>query len=369
MSMRGHATRLLASVAASAALAIAASAQVTPAAGYTPPDDTPKFNIGATIYADYTYQDSPQVKDADGNTIHPSQFQVTRAYINVTGNLNHWIFFRITPDVSRETSATASLSGSQLFRLKYAYAQLNLDDWMTKGSWVKFGVQQTPYLDYSEGIYRYRFQGTMFPERAGLISSADAGVSGHYNFANNYGDIHAGFFNGENYNKAEVNNEKGFEARASFRPLPLGGPWLKGLRVTGFVIEDHYVESAKRQRAIGQITYESSLFNAGFDYLRASDQTSVTKADVKSKGWAVWATPKLGTSGWEALLRHDNFVPNDAVNSQKQKRDIDGIAYWFPNTGSKALAILVDRDSLKKTGLTPAAPNTTNYEVKVLVNF
>lgn len=30
-------------------------AQVTPAAGYTPPDDTPAFKIGATIFGDYTY--------------------------------------------------------------------------------------------------------------------------------------------------------------------------------------------------------------------------------------------------------------------------------------------------------------------------
>src|SRR5258707_5680235 len=116
MGVGGFVTGLFAS-AGSVAWAGAGFGGVAPAAGYTPPDDTPKFNIGATIFADYTYQDSPQTKDADGNTIHPSQFQVTRAYINVTGNLNHWIYFRITPDVSRETSATASLSGSQLFRL------------------------------------------------------------------------------------------------------------------------------------------------------------------------------------------------------------------------------------------------------------
>src|SRR5258708_8714946 len=114
MSMRGYATRLLASIAASAALAIVASAQVAPAAGYTPPDDTPKFNIGATIFADYTYQDSPQTKDADGNTIHPSQFQVTRAYINVTANLNHWIYFRITPAASPPTTPTPSPTATPL---------------------------------------------------------------------------------------------------------------------------------------------------------------------------------------------------------------------------------------------------------------
>jgi hypothetical protein len=354
---------------AAAAIATGAFPQVTPAAGITPPDDTPKVSVGATIYGDYTYVDSPTSKDSDGNTIHNSAFNITRAYINITGNLNHLIAFRITPDVSRETSTVPSLSGSQIFRLKYAYAQLNLDDWATKGSWVRFGQQQTPYLDYSEGIYRYRFQGTMFAERVGLISSADAGVSGHYSFNGNYGDVHAGFYNGENYNKAEVNNEKGFEIRGTVRPMPLGGEFLKGLRFTGFLIEDHYVENGKRERMIGQVTYEHSLFNAGLDVLHAKDRTSATKAQVSEKGWSAWVTPKLGTSGWEALIRHDDYLPNDAIHSQKQKRDIDGIAYWIPNLSGKTMAILLDRDLLKRTGLTPAAPNTTNYEVKMLVNF
>src|SRR6476469_3018637 len=174
-------------------------AQVTPAAGYTPPDDTPSFKVGVTIFGDYTWIDSPTTKDSDGNTIHPSSFNVSRAYINVTGNLNHLIGFRITPDVSRETGTGSSLAGSQDFRLKYAYAQFNLDDWMTRGSWVRFGIQQTPLLDYEEGIYRYRFQGTTFTEREGFYNSADAGASFHYNFPSNYGDVHVGVYNGEGY--------------------------------------------------------------------------------------------------------------------------------------------------------------------------
>jgi hypothetical protein len=358
---------LLASVTA----AIAAFGQVTPAAGYTPPDDTPKFNVGVTIFGDYTFQESPKTTDADGNRINPSSFNIARAYINVTGNVNHWIFYRITPDVARETSTTASLSGSQLFRLKYAFAQFNLDDWTTKGSWVRLGVQQTPLIDYTEQIYRYRFQGSIFAERAGLnsMSSSDAGISGHYNFANNYGDIHAGFYNGESYNKAETNDQKSFQFRATVRPLPLGGTLLKGLRFTVYVNDDHYVEDAKRQRVFGQVTYEHPLVNAGLDIMRAKDQTGVTKAQIDSKGWSAWVTPKFGTTGWEALLRHEDFTPNDNVSSQKQKRDIDGIAYWFPNANGKTVAFLFDRDSLKRTGLTPSVANTTNYEVKMLLNF
>jgi hypothetical protein len=145
-----------------------AFAQVTPAAGYTPPDDTPSIRVGVTIYADYTYQQSPDATDADGNVINPSSFNVSRSYINVTGNLSHIIAFRVTPDVVRESGLITLGPGNTLsndslvFRIKYAYAQFNLDDWMTRGSWARFGIQQTPLLDYEEGIYRYRFQGTTF---------------------------------------------------------------------------------------------------------------------------------------------------------------------------------------------------------------
>ena len=87
-------------------LAAAAFGQVTPAAGYTPPNDTPAFKVGSTIFADYTYNESPTAVDADGNTIHNSSFNVSRAYINVTGNLNHLLAYRITPDITRETGVT-----------------------------------------------------------------------------------------------------------------------------------------------------------------------------------------------------------------------------------------------------------------------
>jgi hypothetical protein len=350
-------------------IATGAFAQVTPAAAATAPDDAPKINVGALLFADYTYVESPKSKDADGNTINNSSFNVTRAYINITGNLNHLIAFRITPDIVRETSTTPSVSGSQVFRIKFAYSQLNLDDWATKGSWARLGIQQTPYSDYTETIYRYRFQGSIFAERTTGLSASDAGLAAHYNFKGNYGDVHAGFYNGETFAKAETNNEKAFMIRGTVRPLPLGGVMLQGLRLTAFIDDDHYVAGAKRERDIGQITYEHPLVNAGFDLLRAKDRTSATKPQISAKGWSVWVTPKLGTTGFEALIRHDDFLPNDAIHSQKQKRDIDGIAYWVPKLSGKSAAIMIDRDSLKRTGLTPAAPNTTNYEVKMLLSF
>src|SRR5439155_20450636 len=105
----------------------------------------------------------------DCNPIQPGSFTLSRAYINVTGNLKHRIAVRRTPEVSRETSSSSSLSGSQELRLKFAYVQFNLDDWNTKDSWVRFGIQQTPFMDYTETIYRYRFHGSIFPDRVVLL--------------------------------------------------------------------------------------------------------------------------------------------------------------------------------------------------------
>src|SRR5258707_14659495 len=97
--------RLTCSLLACALMTVAssASAQVTPAAGYTPPDDTPSVKVGVTLYTDFTYQQNPQAVDSDLNTINPSSFNVSRSYINITGNLNHIVSFRITPDVTRES--------------------------------------------------------------------------------------------------------------------------------------------------------------------------------------------------------------------------------------------------------------------------
>ena len=47
------------------------------------------IKVGATIFADYTVQSNPKIKDADGNEVTSNAFNVTRTYINITGNINH----------------------------------------------------------------------------------------------------------------------------------------------------------------------------------------------------------------------------------------------------------------------------------------
>jgi len=345
-----------------------AGAQVTPAAGYTPPDDTPAIRVGMTLFTDYTVQQSPKIKDADANDVTFSAFNVGRSYINITGNISHNIAFRITPDIVRETGTNA-LNGSYAFRVKYAYAQFNLDDWLNQGrtgSWIRLGAQQTPYVDFMEGIYRYRFQGTIFEERDGFLSSSDVGASFHYNFAGNYGDVHTGIYNGETYSKPEANDQKGFMIRATVRPLRMH-PVLRGLRLTGFYDNDAYVKNAERRRGIAGITFEHKYLNASFDYFAASDQTSVTKPTVDARGFSVWATPRA-PNGWEGLLRYDQLEPNTDA-SGKRKRFIGGVAYWFPHQGTVSTALLLDLDQTRFVDFAVGQPTQRRYGVHALVNF
>jgi hypothetical protein len=322
----------------------AAAAQVTPAAGYTPPDDTQSIRVGATLFFDYTYSVRPKTTDVAGNRISSSAFNVARAYLNVTGSVSHLVAFRLTPDVTRETGTGSSLAGSLTVRLKYGYAQLNLDDWTGawRQSYVRVGIQGTPYVDWFDSFYRYRFQGTDFAERDGGMSSADAGISFHTTLPRSFGDVHAGLFNGEGYSRAETNDQKAFQVRGTFRPVPRGEGLVRGLRVTIYHHGDHYVRNAERRRVIANVSIENRRFNAAFDYMNRADQTLPTAARVESVGYSFFVNPffKERGNGLEALVRFDSFRANSRL-AARQNRLIVGGAYWFPHTGGNATAALL----------------------------
>lgn len=353
---------------------ILALAAALPGSAQTPPPppppapnpDAPSIRVGATLFADYTVTTQPDATDVDGNEIAPNAFNVGRAYINVTGNLSRRIAFRITPDITRESGAGSSLSGSLTFRLKYAYAQFNLDEWATRGTWIRLGMQQTPWIDFMETVYRYRFQGTVFEDREGFLSSSDIGVSARYNLPGDYGDVHGGLYNGETYTRPEANDQKGFMVRASVRPMRRR-PVLHGLRLTGFYDHDAYVKDAERRRAIVAVTFEHRLVNASFDYLTATDQPRGAAPEVDGRGFSVWVTPRT-TMGWEGLLRYDRLEPDRSADATKA-RALFGVAYWFPLQGNVTTALLFDVEQVNYDGFAPARPTERRFALHALLNF
>lgn len=367
MSLRNFARRLGVGLFASAMLLFSPAlwAQVTPAEGYTAPDDTPTVKVGGTIFADYTYTDEPTIIDVDGNIVHPTAFDVKRAYINVTGTLHHLVGFRITPDIVRESASGGNVDGSLTFRLKYAYGQFNLDDAWSKGSWVRLGLQQTPYVDFMEGIYRYRFQGPIFEDAEKFLTSSDAGLSLHYNFPGGYGDLHGGYYNGDGYSKVDPNDQKAVQIRATFRPIPNGGI-IRGLRLTAFYDADHYAQDDSRTRFVGSITFEHKYLNVGGDYLKASDRPTAASPELKAQGWSVWATPR-STKGWEGLLRWDSLKPDQNVDATKERK-VAGVAYWFPIQKPVAASLLLDYERVTYEDPLPS-PDEKRYALHTLFNF
>src|SRR5260221_145972 len=189
---------------------------------------------------------------------HKSALGVRGGYITLTGGAAALSSFRTTPAAAAPQTPTVSgralpadlkagtsLDGSLTIRMKYAFAQVSFDKLgpAGKGAWIRLGQQQTPYVVFMEGIYRYRFQGTVFAERQGLLSSSDVGVSGHYDLPHGYGDVHAGIYNGETYTKAEGNGQKAFQVRGSLRPRP-SHALPKGLRLPVFFGRDAPVARA-----------------------------------------------------------------------------------------------------------------------------
>ncbi len=338
---------------------------------FAPPREASKtadklgVKIGSTIFTDYTYTAAPKIADSDKSAVNKSEFEVRRAYVNVTGNISDLVAFRITPDVGARLStsgANTNYDGSLVVRLKYGYGQFNLDK-AAKGSWIRFGQQQTPYIDFMEGIYRYRFQGATFTDREGYLSSSDVGVSGRLALPDDYGDIHLGYYNGDTYSKAEPNDQKAFQARASLRPLPKEKD-LKGLRLTAFYDHDAPVQNGARDRLVGAVTFEHTYVNAGFEYLSARDRSSATAATIDGKGWSVWITPRTKV-GLEGLVRYDRLKPNDGQDAWKT-RTLIGVAYWFKTQkAGPATALMADYEQVKYDSAL-GKPNEKRYELKAL---
>jgi hypothetical protein len=289
--------------------------------------------VGAQIFADYTRSDDT------------SAFNVSRAYININGTLNRFLTARVTPDIARETAEGSSLSGSLQFRLKFAYAQLNLKN----GSWIRGGLIPLLWVEHEETFYRYRFQGPVMVDREGYIGTADYGVAARYALPNDLGDVAGGVFNGEGFAHAEANDQKAVALRASVHPL-------KPLHIAGFYDHDKHAAGERRTRAIGQVVFDHPRVTAAVDLLSARDRA------VKARGYSVWATPKISRT-WEVLLRRDVVEP-DTSRDERKTRDIEGVAYWLPLQSGVAAAVMLDRDDTRGIG-----PRVTNYGLKVMVSF
>ncbi len=303
-------------------------------------EETPKVSAGALVYGQYDYELTP-LKNIQGKVQNDyNAFDITRAYINVKAKLPGNIQARVTPDVVREAATEptqTSIFGSLVFRLKYAY--LEWDDMTTPKSWIKFGMHQTPWLDFEESINRYRFQGKMFTEREGLIpGSADLGLGYLQTIPGDFGEVNASLANGEGYASSEVNKYKSGQVRVTIRPLPMIDA-VKGLRLSYFYSYGEYAQNQLNQLGIGMLSFEYPYLVITGQYLKSRYLSG--SAHPIAEGYSLFGEVK-SPWGLAAIARVDHIDPNTIVGGDTHARQIYGLAYWMTWKGANVGLLLDD---------------------------
>jgi hypothetical protein len=348
---------LAATLVTAAAAAGSLAAQGAPAA--------PTVTVGGVVYAQF----AGQLDSAPPGT--NSNFDVTRAYVNVVGRFSGGILTRVTADVYHDGDATAG--GSLLYRLKYAYAA-----WTPSGSplTVRFGLTQTPWIDWEEALWDYRMQGTVPVDRNGYMSSSDFGLAVDGNINSEMFDFQVMAMNGENYNKTPGDTHKDFAARASFRLIGTDdGSRVGGLRITGYAQAGTPSSGGTRNRFVGMVSFRSKMLTLAGEYVSATD-TVTAPASAKKTGTilAAYGVLHLPGSPLAIIGRVDIVDPNTdnntvATSNDKRTTLIAGVSYQL----SPNVRLLADLDNTtlqgSVSGSTTAPRNLTQAMFQTQFTF
>ena len=305
--------------------------------------ESPAVRVGGVVYAQYLYQ-------LGDTAAHGNNFDVTRAYVNVTGALGHGVGARVTSDVHRASDGSLDL------RLKYAYAT-----YTPAGSplTIKLGQIHTPWLDYEESLWDYRMQGTTVFDRNGYLTSSDFGVGVDGGWAHDAVNMQVGLYNGEGYSKAPGDKRKDVAARVSARLLQTDdASRTGGLRVTAFGQYGTPTGGGQRHRMIGMISYRSTLFTLAGEAGLTRDRLDAPEAPAlpdlstrKGRVLGAFGVLRLPGRPVQFIARVDEVDPDTDVPDNRQTRVIGGVAYQV----SPNLRLLANVDHVAYEGSVPSS--------------
>ncbi len=329
-----------------AAAGVIAAGAAAPLAAQNPAP-APTVTLSGVIYAQW---------GAETDSLSPANnFDITRGYLNAIGKFNGGITTRVTADIYRDADATAG--GGLNYRLKYAYAA-----WTPQGSPLtfRFGLTQTPFIDWEEQLWDYRMQGPVPVDRNGYMSSSDFGLAVDGAFNSDQFDFQAMAMNGENYNKTPGDQHKDFAARASFRLLATDeGSRVGGLRITGYAQLGTPTSGGTRNRFIGLLSYRSKNLLLAGEFVATKDTvTNPAKISTTGRILSAYGWYRLPDSPVAVIARLDIADPNTcspatpptascpaSAGSDKRTTVIGGLSYQLsPNV---RLLADVDRTSFQ----------------------
>ena len=191
--------------------------------------------------------------------------------------------------------------------------------------------------------------------------TTDAGVSFHYNLPSNYGELHVGLYNGENYNRVEVNNEKALQIRGSVRPFAQGSALARGLRVHAFLDADNYVRSGERRRTDIGATFSNAygviVARAWRDLIVASPFATVGTPPAGNVATLARLPFALRKAAKAAAIDAGSLVMPEARSGTATKDEP-------PRPAAETTEMLAPLECATATGATPMASASSVPEAK-----
>lgn len=258
------------------------------------------------------------------------------------------------------TRVTADIytSGTSLaYRLKYAYfAYTPTNSPLT----YKFGLLHTPWVDYEEGLWGYRMQGSIALDRNHYLTSSDVGIGVDGAWNQDQVNMQVTFVNGEGYSGGSGDQRKDIEGRVSVRLVDTDDMGSRGgLRLTGYAGYGKPTDGGTRQRFVGMVSYKSKLATLAGEYAITKDSVAAgPKLDGQVfSGFGVLNVPNSNV----ALIGRVDYVKPDknALSTTPgftNTRFIAGVSYRL----SPNILLLADVDilSYKNGSPSPAAEAT-----------
>jgi hypothetical protein len=306
---------------------------------------------------------------ADANVGKDNGFHFTRAYITVKDKVSDDLMVRITYDqkdgqggstqcADPNAASVSYTCTTQSAFVKYVYGDYSY----MPGQKVRFGLGHTPWIDYEEGLYTYRFLGTVFSDGQGAQSSSDTGVSLIGSFMDKMLDYHVGVYEGEGYANKRDGQGFAYAGRVSFN--------MEGFTVALF----DWMETKRSgtpdynpSRLIGMVTYGNPIFRVAGQYLAADDNKTVVNTAPKfnkGNGYSVWAYTRIpGMDALRIMARYDSMKTDTDVDTGTNILAKLGVSYDL----SKSIVIALDETilSAKDSSGTSVTDNLLGIKAQV----
>ena len=311
---------------------------------------TDKLDIRGLAYLRYSYElEDSSLPGLNSSTDDRNEFDVDRIYLTFDWQL--WdkakVSYTLEGGEFRDESGQFDLTTKAFF--------LEIRDLLYPSTYLWIGQADLPWVPYEEGLWGYRYQGTVFPDRMGYMTSTDLGVGFGGDIPKDYGSWQASIVNGEGWNKNEIGKHKNVHGRLTLNPLagregPMRNFFLTGFGAVG-KYDDVLVGPDDRERFIGQIGYKSpqrwTLVSEYFEARDAAEKMAVKFPSLeqrigrasRAQGFSTFGTLNLGVfkdtdfaRKWELMGRWDHLNPDDKISNNDLDLWIAGVSYrWNRN--------------------------------------